>query len=82
MNESPKRQFLVMVAESHQDKLKAVKKSLQSAGMSGISVLAETGVITGEIEPEKQSQLEAIPGVKYVEPSQSYQLPSPDAEIQ
>ncbi len=82
MSASPKTQVTVVVADSHKDKLKQVKKSLQSAGMSRIEPLESLHMFTGEIDANAKAKLEKIPGVEAVEESQPVQLPPPDADIQ
>ena len=72
----------VLIAESHQDRLRDVEKLLRDAGMSRIQRLESIGAITGEIDLQTKDQLLAIPGVAAVEESQAIQLPPPDAEIQ
>jgi hypothetical protein len=82
MKKSRKTEVTVLIAESHQDKLRNVEKLLRQAGMSRIQRLEPIGAITGEIDLQTKGKLLAIPGVAAVEESQAIQLPPPDAEIQ
>ncbi|MEN6436993.1 MAG: hypothetical protein ABFD97_00250 [Syntrophobacter sp.] len=54
---------------------------LTELGLGDVSVLQALGIITGEIDPEKISELEKIPGI-VVEPDVTVQLPPPDSPLQ
>jgi hypothetical protein len=82
MMRSSKTEVTVLIAESHQDRLRDVEKLLRDAGMSRIQRLESIGAITGEIDLQTKDKLLAIPGVAGVEESEAIQLPPPDAEIQ
>lgn len=82
MKKSRKTEIMVLVAESHQGKLRDVEKLLRQAGMSRIQCLESVGALTGQVDLQAKGKLLAIPGVAAVEESRAIQLPPPDAEIQ
>jgi hypothetical protein len=60
----------------------AVAQQLRAAGMNVEQVLSQVGVITGSVAAGQQASLGDLPDVVSVEREHSFQLPSPDAEIQ
>lgn len=82
MKKSHKTEIMVLIAESHQGRLRDMEKLLRQAGMSRIQCLESIGALTGQIDIQTKEKLSEIPGVAAVEESQAFQLPPPDAEIQ
>lgn len=82
MKKNHKTEITVLIAESHQGRLRDMEKLLRQAGMSHIQCLESIGALTGQIDIQTKGELLEIPGVAAVEESQAFQLPPPDAEIQ
>jgi len=67
--------------DSHPD-IGAVSQRLSALGLEDAVALANIGVISGAVAPDKVAQLRADPGVKAVEVAGGVQLPPPESEIQ
>jgi hypothetical protein len=72
----------VSVADSSADGFSEVVRRLKDAGLDVEQELAEIGVVTGSIDPEKAESLREIEGVSHVERSQEFRIAPPDNDIQ
>ena len=73
---------LVSVSSDYIEQIPALIKELESAGMTDIQPMEAVGIIAGRLEENRLEDLSTIEGVARVEPSQEFQLPSPDSSIQ
>jgi hypothetical protein len=75
-------QVTVTVDDTHLRSIGTVARSLERTGMRVDKVMAAVGVITGSVDSGTESTLTRVPGVASVDRDNSYQLPSPGAEVQ
>jgi hypothetical protein len=58
---------LVLISDEYRDRISEVTENLKAHGMTVDQVLDTVGVITGEINAEKLSLLQTVPGVSKAE---------------
>ena len=77
-----KHKVVVTVEDSGADAIEKVSERCRAAGLRITESLEFLGQIIGEIDADKEASLRRVPGVSSVEPSQEYQLPPPDSDVQ
>jgi hypothetical protein len=77
-----KKELLVTIDDDYVDKAATVVASLKKAGLTGVTLLEETGIVTGSAAPSKIAALRKVAGVRAVEESARIQLAPPDAPVQ
>lgn len=77
-----KKPVIVTIEESHLARIQEVVDELQRSGMEVNYVLESLGQVTGVVNREDESRLQALEGVLQVDPSITFELPPPDADIQ
>lgn len=73
---------IVTVDDAHLADLAALAVTLRERGMQVDQVLAEIGVITGQLPTGRPLAVLQVDGVTAVEPAGRVQLPPPDAPVQ
>jgi hypothetical protein len=72
----------VQVDDDHVARLDGVADQLRAAGMKVEQVLRTIGIITGSVPSERRAGLDSVPGVASIESEHTFQLPSPDSDVQ
>jgi hypothetical protein len=73
--------IIVMVADEHMAKIKALAGELGAAGMQVEQVLPTAGLITGHVAEHLRATIDQVPGVARVEDLFDYQLPPRDLDL-
>ena len=72
----------ISIDDAYLDRFAEVLERLERTGLKVDQQLGTIGVVTGSIEPAKRVDLLQVEGVSAVEPSQQFQLPPPERDIQ
>jgi hypothetical protein len=78
----PKVNVSISVDDAYVERISTVVERLQAMGMEVDQVLPGMAVISGSVEANDVNHLYEIEGVQHIESEQSYQLPSPDSDVQ
>lgn len=78
----PDEDVNVSIADDHLDKIDAVVRRMQRAGLKVGQRLDAIGVVSGSIDPAQVGDLESVGGVASVERSRQVSVPPPEEETQ
>ncbi|MEA2717462.1 MAG: hypothetical protein QOI99_1779, partial [Actinomycetota bacterium] len=81
-SKGPESRVTVTVDDDHLDDVEGLADQLRAEGMTVEQVLGSVGIITGSVSADKRSSIGGVKGVAAVEEEHTFQLPSPEAEVQ
>jgi hypothetical protein len=72
----------VTVDDAHLGDVEGLAERLRAEGLEVDQVLGDIGIITGSVPADKRRSIDGLEGVDSVEEEATFQLPSPEADIQ